>query len=108
MKLTVLVSPTPNGRAFRAKSGKPHQLAVEATDPETAYSALAELLRTRAAGVELHRIDAERYHPMFESFGTIDPNAPSTMQFEEDLQEYRRQRDEEEDEAIPLPAGGAA
>ena len=107
MKFTVLVAPTPNGRAFRAKSGKPHQLAVEAPDREAAYSALAELLRSRVSGIELHRIDSEKYHPLFETFGTIDPNAASTKEWEQAVQDYRVERDAEDDTIVSV-SGDAA
>ena len=108
MKMTVLVSPAPNGRGFRARSGKPHELAVEAPDREAAYSALAELLHNRDARIELQRVDAPKYHPMFESFGTIDPNAPSTKEYEEAMREYRRQRQAEEEDSVAASSGDAA
>lgn len=106
MKTTVLVSPAPNGRGFRAKSGKPHELAVEAPDRETAFSALAELLHSRSAEIEIDRVDAPKYHPIFETFGTLDPNSPSTKEYEHAIQEYRRQRDDEVEHSVA--AGDAA
>jgi hypothetical protein len=81
-------------------------LAVEAPDRETAYSALVELLHNRSAGIEIDRVDAPKYHPMFETFGTLDPTSPATREYEQAIQEYRRQREAEEED--PVSAGDAA
>jgi hypothetical protein len=106
MAITVLVSPSPSGRGFKARVGEPHALAVEAKDRETAFAGLVELMRCRAPGAEFTRIDAPVYHPMLDAFGTIDADIPATKEWENAVQEYRRLRDSED--GVPVEAGDPA
>jgi hypothetical protein len=94
MQLTVLIAPTKEHFRFQAKVGEPYALTVVAKDRETAFAAIAELMRVRAPQAELVRVDWPVYHPLFEACGSIDPNDPATQEFEEILRENRRREDE--------------
>jgi len=94
MQISIDIAPTPDFHRFKAKVGAPYSLAVEAKDRDTAFAALAELMRSRAPGAELIRNDWPTYSAWFEFCGIADPNDPMEIEFQEILRENRRRANE--------------
>lgn len=94
MEIAVLTAPTKEHFRFMAKVGEPYALTVEAKDRDSAFNAIAELMRTRAPDAELVRVDWPVYDPLIEICGTVDPDDPRQREFDEILRENRRRENE--------------
>src|SRR5438105_568969 len=99
MQIPVLVEPV-GSNGFRARSGEPLPLAAQGATKEEALQKLRHLLDSRLqAGAELTALEVGPVeHPLAKFAGTLDPADPLVQQWLENMAEYRRQRDEEEDE----------
>jgi hypothetical protein len=95
MSIEVLIEPLANN-GFRATSGGPLALSVEAPTREQALAGLKKQLRARLKnGAELVPVDMEpESHPWMEFAGMHDPNDPVVQDWEKAMAEYRRKIDE--------------
>jgi hypothetical protein len=95
MSIEVLIEPLPNN-GFRATSGGPLALSVEAPSRDQALALLKKQLRARLRnGAELVPVDMEaETHPWMEFAGMHDPNDPAVQEWGKSMAEYRRTIDE--------------
>lgn len=95
MAIQVLIEPVAN-KGFRATSGEPLPLRVEAPTREAALAKLKRQLQARLKnGAELVPLEvAPEPHPWMEFAGMFDPNDPLVKDWEKDMAEYRRKIDE--------------
>ena len=95
MPIQVLIEPVAN-HGFRATSGEPIPLSVEAPTREQALAKLKKRLQARLKnGAELVPLEvAPRPHPWMEFAGMYDPNDPVVQDWEKATAAYRRKIDE--------------
>lgn len=90
MQMSVIVMPLPAGGRFKARIGAPWNAASEADDPDAAFRALTDALRTRVpAGVEFRRVDVPVYDRLFDIVGGLDPNSPAWSAWASEVDAYR-------------------
>ena len=90
MPVSVIVMPLPTGVGYKARVGAPWNAAAEADDPDAAYRALTDGLRTRVpAGTEFQRVDVPRYDRLFDVVGGLDPDSPAWSAWAAEVDAYR-------------------
>lgn len=95
MSIQVLIEPLANN-GFRATSGEPIPLTVEAPTREEALAKLKKRLQARLKnGAELVPLElTPEPHPWMEFAGMYDPNDPVVQDWEKAMADYRRKIDE--------------
>jgi hypothetical protein len=89
MEIPVLVEPSSAG--FRAATGAPLNLSADGPTPDAAMTALRTLLADRLrAGAQLHALAVTDVAGILESVKRLRAN-PSFGEFEQTVEEYRRQ-----------------
>jgi hypothetical protein len=93
--IQVLIERVPKN-GFRATSGAPLALSVEAPTRAQALAKLKKQLQARLEkGAELVPIEVmPEPHPWMEFAGMYDPNDPVIQDWKKAMAEYRRKRDE--------------
>jgi hypothetical protein len=93
MKIPVLIEPVP-GKGYRAG---PLAFTAEGATPEEARNNLRGLIEARlAAGAQLVELEVgPAEHPTAKFAGTWDPDDPFIQEWEQAVEEYRRQMDED-------------
>jgi hypothetical protein len=97
MQIPILIEPTA-GNAFRAKSGEPLALTVEGATADEAVKKLKCLLESKLHnGTRMTMVDiGPQEHPLARFAGRYDPNDPMIAEWQEAVEEYRRQKDKED------------
>src|SRR3954452_6184511 len=95
MSIQVLIEPLANN-GFRATSGEPLAVSVEAPTRDEALARLKKRLRARLKnGAELVPLEmGPEGHPWMELAGMYDPNDPVVQGWEKAMADYRRKIDE--------------
>jgi predicted RNase H-like HicB family nuclease len=98
MQIPVLIEPVA-ASGFRARSGEPLSFTADGTTREEALQKLKEMLETKLHnGSELTTLNfAPQQHPLAPFIGRYDPNDPMIEEWREAVEDYRRQKDEEEE-----------
>jgi hypothetical protein len=101
MEISVIVMPLPTGAGYKARVGEPWNVAAEAGDPDTAYALLQDQLRPRLPNVaQLVRVDVPVYDRLFDVIGGLDPDSPAWSAWAEEVEAYRRERAQQDEEAL--------
>ena len=104
MKITIIVMPLPQVSGYKARTGEPWNLAVEAADPDVAFANVESLLRSRISDAEFVRVDVPAYDRLFDLVGSLDPNSPAWDAWSDEVQRYRIEREQTEEESLPVGA----
>jgi|ERR1043166_4344806 hypothetical protein len=94
MAIQVLIEPVPK-YGFRATSGEPIPLSVEAPTREEALAELKKQVQARLKnGAELVPVELEgTAHPWMEFAGMFDPKDPLVKEWKKQMARNRRKRD---------------
>lgn len=96
MKIPVLIEPLPD-KGFRAKCGEPFLFVVEAPTRHDALRQLELLIQEKLRTGEVFALKVSTMHPSSRYAGSLDPDDPTVQEWQAAIQEYRRQKDEEEE-----------
>ena len=97
MQIPVLIEPVA-ANGFRASSGEPLPLTAEGATREEALTRLRQLLESKLQnGCQLTTLEVgPQEHPFDRFVGIWKPDDPEIAAWREAVEEYRRQKDEEE------------
>jgi len=97
MQVPVLLEKIDKG--YRARAGDPFCLTAEGTTTTEALAKLRKLLlERRDSGASIVYLDIPHIdHPMARWAGSLDPDAPSTKEWEKAMADYRQQCEEDPD-----------
>src|SRR5262245_33892424 len=98
MKINVLLEPM-NGKGFRASSGPPFSISLEAETRQQVLDEFKEAVRARLrAGGEIVTLEVDQEdHPLMRFAGIFDEKDPLIQEWLKEVEKYRKEVDADAD-----------